>query len=1090
MSDVTVAEPINPFPGLRPFTEEESHLFFGREGQSDELLRKLTRRRFLAVVGTSGTGKSSLVRAGFLPSLRDGYLLPAGPSWRVIDLKPGRDPIGNLAAALKKSQLAEQTLDANILRMSSLALVRTLALASEDGRRKPRENVLILVDQFEELFTYPVPQDQAMADHDEKAAFVALLIEAAHHDALPVYVVITMRSDFLGDCAKFRDLPEAINEGQYLIPRMTRDERRAAIEGPVRLAGGQIEPTLVQRILNDCGENPEQLPILQHALMRMWTAGGSGTRLIDLEDYKGIGTLDRALSLHADEAYEEARDRLPGGPGQQIVRRVFTRLRLRDANGRETRRPTPAGELRELANASMDELTTVLNCFREKRRTFLRIDREELLPNTDVDVSHECLFTRWQALVEWIDQEEKFRTEYMQLLDRTAQHQRSGGDYLSLNALGVTRETWQTIQPTSAWTRRYDSTRPGSLTFEDVERFLDNSRKFHDAQAREIEQREAERAQARAEGERAHAREIAAQQGVRRRRKNRMFGVAVFLFLFVAGTAFAILMYTLANRNRDLADRSRELLDAQTQREQTAGALAKAKQDALTELVKDQSLETQRAEDRARQKEVEARTQKALRERTATLDKIQLEQSREQTLASARMATASQTIASAAQALANEKTRAAISAENLRRDADTRRDEAVAEVKELNRRTVVRSLALQAQRKAEERPDEWQAAALVARQALVFNVDDPEEEIYRALNTALDKGDQLSFSAGSPGVHAVKIQRDQLVVGSDDGAVRVFDLRTWPPPMTVLADRTPTGTFSAIRTIAMADATVAVGTMDGRIRMWDIKATPPRSLPGWQAHSGSVNSLVFNAGGDLISGGTDGQVTMWSLKSLKPDGTPDGRSLLKPSKVSTRITALATTGENVLVAGQGRKILRWNNLAQSTEPVSLFEAAGEVRALTFTADGTLIAGLRGGSVAVFDPQHRNSPEILKAHNTDITGLATGPQNMFASSGVDGSVKLWKLSGSTVPADVTPKWSRSGDIAWTWAVEFDGDRNRLLSADEKGRLRAWILDAKTLADLACARVTNDLSDDDPRWKSFAPGTLEYRRCEVSARLGGQ
>src|SRR5215831_5343092 len=99
MVDLTTTRtPTNPYPGLRPFKEEESRLFFGRDGQSDELVRKLARRRFLAVVGTSGSGKSSLVAAGFIPALRNGYLGPAGPDWHVIGFTPGRDPIGRLSA--------------------------------------------------------------------------------------------------------------------------------------------------------------------------------------------------------------------------------------------------------------------------------------------------------------------------------------------------------------------------------------------------------------------------------------------------------------------------------------------------------------------------------------------------------------------------------------------------------------------------------------------------------------------------------------------------------------------------------------------------------------------------------------------------------------------------------------------------------------------------------------------------------------------------------------------------------------------------------------------------------------------------------
>ena len=172
------------------------------------------------------------------------------------------------------------------------------------------ENLLIVVDQFEELFRFK-PAPSGVHPEDELAAFVKLLLNAARQDQLPIYIVITMRSDYLGDCAQFRDLPEAINEGMYLIPRMTRDQRREAITGPVAVGGGQLAPRLVNRLLNDVTENPDQLPILQHALMRtwdFWAANHSDGEPIDLRHYEAIGGMSEALSIQADEAYNELSD--------------------------------------------------------------------------------------------------------------------------------------------------------------------------------------------------------------------------------------------------------------------------------------------------------------------------------------------------------------------------------------------------------------------------------------------------------------------------------------------------------------------------------------------------------------------------------------------------------------------------------------------------------------------------------------------------------------------------------------------------------------------------------------------------------------
>ncbi|HTG17671.1 MAG TPA: hypothetical protein VK747_20655, partial [Blastocatellia bacterium] len=305
--------PSNPFPGLRPFEFHESLLYFGRDGQSEQLLRKLISTRFMAVVGTSGSGKSSLVRAGLLPALFGGFMTSADSDWRIAIFRPSNDPIGNLARAIDESGLfgspgegaahVQATMIESTLRRGSLGVVEAVRLAQIG----PREQVLVVVDQFEELFRFA----QVAASEryqNEAAAFVKLLLEAARQREVPIYVVLTMRSDFLGDCSLFWDLPEAINEGQYLIPRLSRDQRREAITGPAAVCGAAITPRLVNRLLNDTGDNPDQLPILQHALMRTWNRWKEENRdsePIDLQHYEAIGEMSAALSRHADEAYND-----------------------------------------------------------------------------------------------------------------------------------------------------------------------------------------------------------------------------------------------------------------------------------------------------------------------------------------------------------------------------------------------------------------------------------------------------------------------------------------------------------------------------------------------------------------------------------------------------------------------------------------------------------------------------------------------------------------------------------------------------------------------------------------------------------------
>ena len=179
-----------------------------------------------------------------------------------------------------------------------------------------------------------------------------------------------MRSDFLGDCARFPGLPEAVNEGQYLVPRLTRDERRAAITGPTAVGGGEISPVLLTRLVNDVGDNPDQLSILQHALNRTWAQWQRerhGSEPISLSHYEAIGTMAHALDQHAERAFAE----LATERQKKICEVVFQALTDKGSDARGVRRPTDFATLCAIANASADEVSAVLDVFRKPSRSFL-----------------------------------------------------------------------------------------------------------------------------------------------------------------------------------------------------------------------------------------------------------------------------------------------------------------------------------------------------------------------------------------------------------------------------------------------------------------------------------------------------------------------------------------------------------------------------------------------------------------------------------------------------------------------------------------------------------------------------------------------
>src|SRR5947199_4935011 len=284
------------------------------------------------------------------------------------------DRTGNLAHALSRDDvIGSPDIDDDVQAAIIETTLRRSTLGLVDAVRQARlpsfENVLVVVDQFEELFRFRSMRSDGGTE-DDAAAFVKLLLDAPLQRDLSLYVFLTMRSDFLGYCSQFWGLPEAINEGQYLIPRMTRDERRSAMTGPAGVGDAEISPPLVNRLLNDAGDNPDQLPILQHALMRTWdhwTEHRRDGEAVGLEDYEAVGTLTHALSRHADEAFGE----LPDERSRHVAACMFKALTERGADNRETRRPTRLSEICAITEASEEEVKSVVEVFRREGRSFL-----------------------------------------------------------------------------------------------------------------------------------------------------------------------------------------------------------------------------------------------------------------------------------------------------------------------------------------------------------------------------------------------------------------------------------------------------------------------------------------------------------------------------------------------------------------------------------------------------------------------------------------------------------------------------------------------------------------------------------------------
>src|SRR5215470_14043325 len=498
ISSVTYNDfPTNPFVGLRPFESEEAYLFFGRNEQSVELMKKLHQRRFIGVVGSSGCGKSSLIRAGLIPKLKAGFLVGERDQWVIAKMKPGDAPFLRLADGLVHCVAS----DAESGVMTSLPSsfpsgprtwelaqkIRIAEMSAVVEYLKPKleianANLLLLVDQFEEVINFGL-KSKNPAKREEAESFVSLMLGLTEQRALPIYVVMTMRSDFLGECDNFHGLPEALNRSQYLVPRLTRKQRQLAVEGPVRLCGRKITPRLLDCVLNDAGDQSDQLPVMQHALMRTWEKCSlSGDKEIDLPHYEAAGKVKSALSNDAEKALDGlSPDEL------EIAKRMFQALTATDQDNRRTSHPSHFTQLLAVTGATPEQLDKVIERFMGGGRSFLVRDKSD---DPLISISHESLIRQWNTLNDWINEELDSIDIYTRLADAAARYEKQPGkgrlwrDPELEEAL-----SWRERRnPNQAWAARYHPKLDAAMSFLDKSREESEKDALEEERQRQIEE--------------------------------------------------------------------------------------------------------------------------------------------------------------------------------------------------------------------------------------------------------------------------------------------------------------------------------------------------------------------------------------------------------------------------------------------------------------------------------------------------------------------------------------------------------------------------------------------------------------------------
>ncbi|MFT7584058.1 MAG: WD40 repeat protein [Cellvibrionaceae bacterium] len=1078
-----------PYLGLSAFSEQSAPLFFGRQRFVTSLADYIQQNPMLALVGPSGSGKSSTILGGILPKLKAQV---GETELQVTSIVPGTDPLHSLAAPLTPPDKLDLTI--KTLKGDKTTLHQLLA-------EQPAENHLLVVDQFEETFTLCL-------DSDIRQAFLDNLRYLVEQNSPKYKLILTMRTDFESRVIAYDAFSSIFTEHTLRIMPLSAAELREAIEKPAAQVGLKFETGVVDALVQDIVGEPAALPLLQFTLLKLWE--NRVRNRVPWEAYKKLGGGRLALSRSADELYKEL---IP--EEQQTAKRILLRM-VRPTEGLEVTNNRIKKETLYQTGEATDRIDRVLKRLIDGNLVKLTERAEQ--DSVQVEVAHEALVRNWPRLIDWLEEERVSMRRRIRLTHAAEQWQATGEDDDRL---------WrgEQLEEVAGYE---DLTKLESL-------FLTASKEVEEEE-KNRERRQLEQLAEEADKRRAIEEQARKQAEADAQRLKRISRVVAGLAFLAGVLAIASLFFMVqANQSATLAEANKEKaeLNAQEAEENEANAVAERERaDFEANIAK---LAGAEADSLASEFEQFSQTQTML-----SLAPILLPQGRFPTITETE-----RSLLMVGQAVSfNKQLSQQINPVFIRNQIsdvlDYAQDHPSTPYLGHEKSVLSVSFSPGGQMLASGSHDQtirlWDMTALVKDPLAQQTVLEGHEGSVRSVSFSPDGQmlasgsddqtirlwDMTDLSAqptvleGHEGsVRSVSFSPNgqTLASGSYDGTIRLWDMgqnkwagaqptvleghegwvlsvsfspdgqmlasgshdgtiRLWDMGQNNLAGAQPTvleGHEGSVRSVSFSPngQTLASGSYDGTIRLWDmgqnnLSGAQPTVLEG---HEGSVRSVSFSPDGQtLASGSNDTTIRLWDMGQNNLAGAQP--TILEGHEGSVRSVSFSPNGQTLVSGSEDRTIQLWNLAGPYAQPTVIEGLDDWVLSVSFSPDSqTLASGNADGTIRLWDlSQPGSDPTVLEGHDNLVFSVSFSPDGQTLASGSsDTTIRLWDLADLSAQPTVL-----EGHDAWIWSVSFSPDGQTLASGSYDRTIRLW-----DMADLS-AQPTVLEDHDDLVWSvSFSP-----------------